>query len=416
MKRPTNPTSRRTLLTAGLAVPIAAGLTGAVASSAAATPANARRFVPERWDHHLKSTPGNLHWGGFPIDAKPGVTMRSGETVRVDALSQQGLTGSVSPVDYMAQFGIKPSEVLADATAFWESLPARRAANQNYGGGHVMTGPVYVKGAMPGDTLAIEYLALDTRVDYGFNGTSPTSGVMATSYPGWRQGDVPLNIPSDLLSRTHMYRSGIWHGKEVIHFSDSIKIPTHKFMGTIAVAPPTGEFVGSTPDASPPATGVQSSTEPGKYGGNMDNRDLTVGTTLYLPVWQPGGQLFMGDSHSVQGDGEVSQTAVEHSLSGTFRITVLKNTPSELPWAETDTDWLIMGIDWDLDRAIKIAVQKTIDFLGRTQGMTIAEAYSFASLAVNYHVSEVVDKTQVVTGYIPKSVFLRKPSHSPHSW
>ncbi|MFC4035885.1 acetamidase/formamidase family protein [Streptomyces polygonati] len=412
MNRSTSAPSRRTLLTAGLAVPVAAGLTGAVTSPAgAATP----RAVPGKWDHHLKSTPGNLHWGGFPIDATPGVTMKSGEIVRVDALSQQGLTGTMSPVDYMGQFGIKPHEVLADATAFWESLPARRAANQNYGGGHVMTGPVYVKGAEPGDTLAIEYLALDTRVDYGFNGTSPTSGVMATTYPGWRAGDAPLDIPSDLLSRTHMYRSGIWHGKEVIHFSDSIKIPTRKFMGTIAVAPPTGEFVGATIDAPPPATGVQPSTEPGKYGGNMDNRDLTIGTTLYLPVWQPGGLLFMGDSHSVQGDGEVSQTAVEHSLSGTFRITLLKNTPNDLPWAETDTDWLIMGIDWDLNRATKIAVQKTIDFLGRTQGMSVAEAFSFASLAVNYHVSEVVDKTQVVTGYIPKSLFTHRPSRSPHS-
>ena len=87
-------------------------------------------------------------------------------------------------------------------------------------------------------------------------------------------------------------------------------------------------------------------------------------------------------------------------------MTVLKNQPSTLPWAETDTDWLIMGIDWDLDRAIRIAVQQTIDFLGRTQGMSVAQAYSFASLAVNYHISEVVDKTQVVCGYVPKSVFI----------
>jgi len=228
---------------------------------------------------------------------------------------------------------------------------------------------------------------------------------MATTYPGWRAGDAPPDIPSDLPSRTHMYRTGIWRGKEVVHFSDTIKIPTHKFMGTIATAPPTGEFVGATVDAPPPATGVQPSTEPGKYGGNMDNRDLTIGTTLYLPVWQPGALLFMGDCHSVQGDGEVSGTAVEHSLSGTFRLTVLKNTHDTLPWAETDTDWLIMGIDWDLDRAAKIATLKIIEFLGRTQGMSVSEAFSFASIAVNYHVTEVVDRTQVVTGYIPKSVF-----------
>jgi acetamidase/formamidase len=405
MARPWNAVNRRTLLTAGLAVPIGSALASAIASPASATPATTPGLGPVKWDHHLRSTPDNLHWGGFPINATPGLRMNSGEVVRVDALSQQGLTGSLSPVDYMGQFGIKPEEVLADATAFWETLAARRAANQNYGGGHIMTGPIYVEGAEPGDTLAIEYLALDTRVDYGFNNTSPTSGVMATTYPGWRDGDAPPDIPSDLPSRTHMYRTGIWRGKEVVHFSDTIKIPTHKFMGTIATAPPTGEFVGATVDAPPPATGVQPSTEPGKYGGNMDNRDLTIGTTLYLPVWQPGALLFMGDCHSVQGDGEVSGTAVEHSLSGTFRLTVLKNTHDTLPWAETDTDWLIMGIDWDLDRAAKIATLKIIEFLGRTQGMSVSEAFSFASIAVNYHVTEVVDRTQVVTGYIPKSVF-----------
>lgn len=406
MTQASSAVSRRTVLTAGVAVPIASWLASAVTSPAAATPATTPGLGPVKWDYYLRSTPENLHWGGFPIDATPGLTMKSGKIVRVDCLSQQGLTGSMSPVDYMGQFGITPEEVLADATAFWETLPARRAANQNYGGGHIMTGPIYVEGAEPGDTLAIDYLALDTRVDYGFNGTSPTSGIESTTYPGWRDGDAPLDIPSDLFSRTHMYRTGIWRGKEVVHFSDSIKIPTRKFMGTIAVAPPTGEFVGATPDAPPPTTGVQSSTEPGKYGGNMDNRNLTIGTTLYLPVWQPGALVFMGDTHSVQGDGEVSQTAVEHSLSGTFRMTVLKNDPATLPWAETATDWLIMGIDWDLDRAAKIAVQKTIDFLGRTQGMSISEAFSFASLAVNYHVTEVVDKTQVVTGFIPKSVFI----------
>jgi acetamidase/formamidase len=386
MVRSSNPVSRRTVLAAGTAIPFASLVAGIAASPAYASPATTPGLGPVKWDYYLKSTPENLHWGGFPITATPGVRMESGKIIRVDMLSQQGLTGSISPVDYMAQFGIPAEEVLADATAFWQTLPARRAAGQNYNGGHIMTGPIYVEGAEPGDTLAIEYLAMDTRVDYGFNGTSPTSGIESTSYPGWRSGDAPLDIPSDLLSRTHMYRTGIWRGKEVVHFSDRVKIPTRKFTGTIAVAPPTGEFVGATPDAPAPATGVQPSTEPGKYGGNMDNRDLTIGTTLYLPVWQPGALVFMGDTHSVQGDGEVSQTAVEHSLSGTFRMTVLKNDPATLPWAETDTDWLIMGIDWDLDRA--------------------AKAFSFASLAVNFHISEVVDKTQVVTGYIPKSVFI----------
>lgn len=400
---PLSSPSRRTLLRAGAVAPLAAGLLSSTVSPARATPSTTPGLGPVKWDHHLRSTPENLHWGGFPIGWEPGVTMKSGEIVRVDVLNQQGLTGSTSPVDYFGGFGIRPEEVLPDAIAFWETLPARRAANQQYGG-HVLTGPIYVEGAEPGDTIAIEILAMDARVDYGFNSTSPTSGVMAPTYPGYREGDRVLDIPSD--QRTHCYRSGIWKGKEVIHFSDTVKVPANKFMGIIGVASPDGEFVGNTPTDPAPATGVQGSTPPGKFGGNMDNHDLTVGATLYLPVWQPGAQVFMGDSHMAQGDGECSQTAVEHSCSGTFRITLLKNERSVLPWAETDTDWLLMGIDWDLDRAMKIAVYQTIDFLERTQGMTAAQAYSLASVAVNYRVSEVVDRTQVVTGYIPKSIFI----------
>jgi acetamidase/formamidase len=116
----------------------------------------------------------------------------------------------------------------------------------------------------------------------------------------------------------------------------------------------------------------------------------------------------MGDAHSCQGDGEVSGTAVEHSLAGTFRITLVKNVETELPWAENDDYWIMMGIHWDLDRAMRIAVEKTVDFLVTTQGLTVPKAYSFASIAVNYHNAEVVDRTQVVTGYIPKSVFKRR--------
>jgi acetamidase/formamidase len=404
--------SRRSLLAAGLAATFAAG----VAAPAQASPSpKGGRPKRAKWDHHLRSTPDKLHWGGYPIGWKPGVTMRSGQTVRVDTLSQRGpTTPAIHPRDYFGAFGVKPDEVLPDAVAFWETLPERQATGRQYGS-HIMTGPIYIEGAEPGDTIAIDILDIDTRVPYGINGTAPTSGAMANSYPGWREGDQGLDIPAQIPPglpagvwpdvHTHLYRTGMHRGEEVVFFADDIIIPTHKFMGIIAVASPTGEFIGNTEDAPPPATGVQNSTPPGKFGGNMDVRDLNVGTTLYLPVFQPGAQVFMGDPHSCQGDGEVSGSAVEHSLAGTFRITLIKNVETELPWAETDDHWIMMGIHWDLDRAMRIAVEKTVDFLVTTHGLTVPKAYSFASIAVNYHNAEVVDRTQVVTGYIPKSVF-----------
>lgn len=386
-----------------------------------ADPAQASGATGTVWDHHLRSTPETLHWGGFPIDAEPGLVIRPGETVRIDTLSHQGFTDpDIHPHDYFGAFGVGPEEILPDGVAFWESLPDRIATGRRYGG-HVLTGPVYVEGAEPGDTLAIDILANDTRVPYGFNNTGPVTGVMATSHPGRREGDagvdIPTDIPTDLPAgvwpdvRTHLYRTGLYRGLEAVLFDDDIRVPTRPFMGIMAVASPTGEFIGNTEDAPPPATGVQSSTPPGRFGGNMDVRDLNAGTTLFLPVFQPGGQVFVGDPHSAQGDGEVSGTAVEHSLSGTFRLSLVKDTPTELPWAETDTHWILMGIHWDLDRAMRIAVERTVDFLVTTQGMTVPKAYSFASIAVNYHNAEVVDQTQVVTGYVPKDVFVgrRRP-------
>nr|WP_231134059.1 acetamidase/formamidase family protein [Motilibacter deserti] len=329
-------------------------------------------------------------------------------------LSHQGATQAVHPNDYFAAFGAGPEAVLPDAIAFWETRAARTAAGKQYGG-HVLTGPIYVKGAEPGDTLVIDIEKMETRAPFGFNNTAPTGGVMADFYPGWRQGDVGLDIPAVIPPnmpagvwpdvRTHMYEVTGREGHQTVHFSDKLKIPAAPFPGIVAVAPQSGVFIGNTEDAPPPATGVQNSTPPWTFGGNMDVRDLTSGSTLYLPVFQPGGQIFIGDPHSAQGDGEVSGTAVEHSCVGNFRIRVMKNVETELPWAENRDFWIMMGIHWDLDRAMRMAVEKTVDFLVTTQGMTAAKAYSFASIAVNYHAAEVVDRTQVVTGHIPKSVF-----------
>jgi acetamidase/formamidase len=173
-------------------------------------------------------------------------------------------------------------------------------------------------------------------------------------------------------------------------------------MGILAVAP--------DPEVGQPGVtvpGVQSSRPPGAFGGNLDVKDLTAGATLYLPVFHPGALFYVGDPHGAQGDGEVSGTAIEQSLTGTFRLVVHKGVTISGPRAESDAHYLIMGIDLDLDRAMRHATWEVVDFLVEEEGLTPAEALSLASIAVDFRVSEVVDLTQVVTGFIPKGIFLR---------
>jgi acetamidase/formamidase len=372
--------------------------------AAAPAPASGSPVPPNRIDAFIPSRPETLVLGGFPIGDPPVKTIRSGDLVRIDALSQQGITSpNTTPTEYFAPFGIQPSEILKDMTDFQANL-----ANEPRYGGHVLTGPVYVRGAEPGDTIEIQILDLDTRVNYGTNSTSPTSGVFATTYPGYRVGDPPLDIPASPTGgtypdvRQHVYRTGPWRGREVAWFRPDMPLPLQPFFGVMGVAPETGKFVGNTEDAPPPATGVQSSTQPGPYGGNLDVHDLTVGSTLYLPVFQPGAQMFFGDTHTLQGNGEVSGTAIEQSLSGTFRFILHKGVAIDGPVAEDGRNLIFMGIDWDLDRAMKFATQKMIDYLVSAHGFTVAKAYSFASLVGDFQVGEVVDRTQVVTGKIDK--------------
>jgi acetamidase/formamidase len=156
--------------------------------------------------------------------------------------------------------------------------------------------------------------------------------------------------------------------------------------------------------------GVQSSTPPGIYGGNMDVKDLTIGSSLFVPVFHPGGLFYTGDPHSAQGDGEVSGTAIEHSLTGVFRFVLHKGKALSGPRAETPTHYVLMGIDLDLDRAMRLAVQEVVNFLVTEKGLEPGYAYSLASIAVDFHVGEAVDQTQIVTGKIPKDIFKGVPA------
>lgn len=369
--------------------------------------------APRRPDYFVGAGPENVVWGGFPIDQPSVLTIDSGDTVRINTISQSGAaTAAANPVTYFGQFGVQPQEVLKDVIDFWDSRPTR----PQYGP-HILTGPIYVNGAEPGDTLEIQILDLDPRVPYGLNSTAPMGGVLGTGYPGYRAGDVGLDIPAAPEGaiaglypdvRQHLYRVTKKKGRLVALFSREIEVPLTPFMGVMGVAPPTGVFVGSTPNAAPPALGVQGSGPPGIFGGNMDLHDLTIGATLYLPVFQYGAQFFTGDSHSAQGDGEVSGTAIEHSLAGTFRFILHKGKTIEWPRAEDDTHYMLMGIDHDLDRAMRLATLEVVKFLVEEKGLTPAKAFSLASIGVDFHAAEVVDGTQLIVGKIPKELFLKK--------
>ncbi|NNM31976.1 MAG: amidase [Gemmatimonadetes bacterium] len=346
-------------------------------------------------DHVLPSTPENVSWGWFPIDKDPVLRVSSGQTVRIHTLTHVGATQDEDPVAFLASLGIEEDQVPEDLVAFWASREGRPREGRS---GHVITGPVHVEGAEPGDALVIEILDVEPRVSWGANNTSPTGGVFSASYPG----HDPSDPPADMEPERHVIRTGEVEGRRVAFFDEDIQVPLEPFFGILAVAP---DPVVGEPGVTVP--GVQSSRPPGAFGGNMDVKQLTAGTTVYLPVFHPGALFYVGDPHTAQGDGEVSGTAIEQSLSGTFRLSLQKGGAPPAPRAENDTHYMIMGIDLDLDRAARKATSAVVDFLVAEKGMTPAKALSLASIAVDFHVSEVVDLTQVVTGFIPKEVFLR---------
>ena len=237
-------------------------------------------------EHFVPSQPNTLRWGWFPIDAPPVLTVQSGETVRIDTLSHAGATQDAHPTTSLAELGVEPYEILQDVLDFWG---AREGRTRDGRSGHIITGPVYIDGAEPGDMLEVEILDLRTRVPYGINNTGPTSGVLGSGHPGTRPEDSQLDIPRD----RHLIRTAMVDGREVALFSDDIHVPLAPFMGIMAVAPdrPTVGQPGVT------MPGVQGSRPPGPFGGNMDIKDLTVGTRLYLPVFHPA-HVSMSETHT----------------------------------------------------------------------------------------------------------------------
>jgi len=272
-----------------------------------------------------------------------------------------------STPDRLEKAGVKPEDVQASLRAIVSSVTDRGP------GGHILTGPVFVESAAPGDALEVQVVSIDLAIAYGYNGCS---GFIRENCD---QGRPIAIIP---LDRTRMIGT----------FRPGIEIPLRPFFGSMGVAPP-------------PAAGRVSSSPPGIHAGNLDNKELVAGTTLWIPVHVPGALFEIGDGHAAQGDGEVDQTAIETSLRGRVRLTVRKGMTLKWPRAETPAHYISMGIDVDLTAATRIAIQEMVDFLTATKKLDRHAAYQLTSLAGDVAITQLVDGTMGVHVKMSKSVF-----------
>jgi acetamidase/formamidase/ketosteroid isomerase-like protein len=222
--------------------------------------------------------------------------------------------------------------------------------------------------------LEVRILSIDLPIEYGYNGCS---------------GFVPENCEPGALPRI----IALDRRNMTAEFAPGIVIPLKPFFGSMGVAPP-------------PAAGRVSSNPPGRHAGNLDNRELVAGSTLYIPVFAPGALFEIGDGHAAQGDGEVDQTAIETSLRGRLQLTVRKGVTLKWPRAETATDYISMATDPDLAVATRGAIQEMVDFLVSSRKLSQHQAYQLVSIAGNVAMTQLVDKPNLgVHVRLPKSIF-----------
>ena len=317
--------------------------------------------------HRLEATPSTVAYGYYWSAAKPALRIASGDIVDVDTLLTNTPTG-------LKRAGVPDDKIQGSL----QTIVTEVTGDRKGPGGHILTGPVYVEGAEPGDVLEVKILAIDFPIDYGYNGCS---------------GFLPENCDRSVGARILSINAKT----KTAEFVPGIVIPLRPFFGSMGVAPA-------------PELGRVSSNPPGRHAGNLDNRELTAGATLFIPVFAPGALFEVGDGHAAQGDGEVDQTAIETSLRGRIQLTVRKDMKLTWPRAETATDYISMATDPDLTVATKVAIQEMIDFVASRWKMTKHQAYQLVSIAGNVSVTQLVDKPNVgVHVRLPKSLFTGAP-------
>ncbi|WP_267379701.1 MULTISPECIES: acetamidase/formamidase family protein [unclassified Sphingomonas] len=317
--------------------------------------------------YELKATPQTVAWGHYDATDKPVLTIRSGDTVVIHTLLTNSPTG-------LEKAGVAPADVEPALRAVFDGVPASARGP----GGHILTGPIAIAGAEPGDTLEVRIRKIDLAIPYAYNAFRYGAGFLTDDFPYARMKIVPLDAK-----------------RMVGRFAPGIDVPLAPFFGSMGVAPP-------------PSFGRYDSAPPTINGGNMDDKALVAGTILFLPVHAAGALFQVGDGHAAQGNGEVDITALETSLTGTFEFVLHKKAPLAYPRAETPKAYIAMGFDDDLSNATRKALRNMIDFLVSEKGMTRDDAYMLVSVAGDVEITELVDHNKGVHVVVPKALFARR--------
>ena len=314
--------------------------------------------------YELKATPTTTFYRFLDAATPPVLTINSGDSVRLETAT--GTPG------YFERLGVPKNRIPAE---LYETF---KGVDDNARRDHTLTGPIFVTGAEPGDSLEIRLRSIDLRLPIAAESFGVNGGTLPGEFASGRDKVVYL----DLKNKTAEYAPGV-------------VVPLNRpFWGSIAVVPP-------------PSIGRVTDQRPNVFGGNMDNSDLVAGTTLYLPVFVRGALLSIGDGHAAQGHGEVGGSAIETSLKGEIQVIVHKGKTIRLPRAETPTEYMTMGFHEDLDEAVKIATREMLDWLVEMKGLPRDEAYLLASVAMDLRVTQVVDGTKGIHAVIAKSIFGR---------
>ena len=438
-----NGLGRRAFVRAALAVGAAAAAGVTTAAPASAAPAGRTRLPgevlqpgtgPIDGEHYLPSVPEQVYWGYLPRVGDPAVLrVRSGSTVTIDTVSHEGILEDQGrdPVAWFGGKGVPRGQVLDDAVAIAREYD-RHGRDFDADGPHVVTGPVYVEGAEPGDVLKIEPLTALPRVPYGVissrHGKGALSAAFLTPEAELTAPEVMPPVSTDGRATRDPMRYGnvstftpLGNGRGgspvatlPVGRNGRVSWPVSPFAGLMAVA--------TVEDARTLDDPLVNSIPPTLGGGNIDVNLLTVGSAFYVPVVAPGALFSVGDPHMSMGSGEVALTALEGSLRLTFRLTVCKKgstkAPSvayRYPFGETPDAWVPIGLSdpdgsrggqgSDLDVANRRATLNALDFLQTDLGMDRATAYAYLSAAVDFTVSQVVDRTVGAHAVIPKSHF-----------
>lgn len=308
--------------------------------------------------HLLQSGPQTIHWGFFDGALDPVLTIDSGDCVVIECVSGN------------------PEWMPAKSSGF-EVLPELRQIHEQVKrgtGNHILTGPIFVRGAAAGDVLEARILDIELRQNWGYNLFRAYGGTLPDEFPYYRI----IHIALDRERNRAILPSGI-------------TVPVRPFFGQLGVAPPR-------------AFGRQNSKEPREFGGNIDCKELTAGSIIYLPVWNDGALFSTGDGHAAQGDGEVDGTAIETSLKGTFEFHVRKDLHWRMPRAETATHLITFGLDPDLDTAARQALSAMIDWIVARTAIPRDEAYALSSIAVDLHVTQTVNYVKGVHAMLDRGI------------